>query len=68
MRKPLCAIIGLLIGLPCGGLGLAYIFCALWGTGSHMDGCAIGGLFLGLWPGGIGGLLCGWWIGTWLEQ
>lgn len=54
---------GLIVGGFCGGLFFAWLFCALWGTGSHMDMCGLAGLFLGMWPGAIGGLLTGQWLG-----
>lgn len=66
MQKTIYAIIGLILGLPAGAFGTAYLFCALWGTGTHMDGCGIAGMFVGLWPGGLVGVVAGWTLGKWL--
>lgn len=55
--------LGLAGGILAGPFAGAYLFCALWGTGSHMDGCGVAGLFLGPWIGGLMGALCGWLLG-----
>ena len=68
MVRALCAVAGLLIGLPCSAIAGAMVFCTRWGTGSHMDGCGLAGGFIGLYPGGLAGVLTGWWTGSRVER
>lgn len=64
--KAVGAMVGLLIGFPCGAIGLEILCVTLWG-GDEPDGPAIFGLIMGCWPGGIGGMLLGWWVGSKIE-